>query len=371
MASDAPAAAALETRLKRLIAHGGPIPLADFMRAALLDPEAGYYARAEPFGARGDFVTAPEVSQLFGEIVGAFLVDLWRRAGAPANARLMELGPGRGTLMADVLRVAALAPDFLSGPAAGVDLVEASPRLAEEQRDRLAAEAGRIRWHAALPDPMPVPTFVIANEFFDALPIRQFERRAGAWRERRVGVGEDGAFVFVLGPPTPLPEAPDADVPEGAVIEVRPEADALMRTLAAHVVRHGGAVLAIDYGYAAPPLASTFQSVSGHRAVDPLAAPGTRDLTAHVDFAALARAARAEGAAAFGPVEQGDFLLSLGLLERAGRLGADKDERVRAEIRAAVERLAGPEAMGRLFKVLAVTAGDVAPAGFDRVGPSP
>ncbi len=353
----------LAARLKTMIARGGPIPVAEYMALCLTDPADGYYAAGTAIGAGGDFTTAPEVSQLFGEIVGAFLVDLWRRAGEPAGARLVELGPGRGTLMADVLRVRArLAPAFLAGEGGGVDLVEASPGMRAATARRLAGAGVPLVFHERLPALPPRPTFVLANEFFDALPVRQFQRHGGRWHERMVGLAPDGRLAFELGPPVPEVAGGSA-APDGAIREISPAAEAVVSTLAAHVAANGGALLAIDYG-GEGPLGPTLQAVRGHAATDPLAAPGKADLSAHVDFARLAAAARAAGAHVFGPVTQGAFLLSLGLLERAGRLGADKDEAVREEIRAAVERLAGPDGMGELFKVLVVAAPGVVPAGF-------
>ncbi len=318
----------LAARIRRIIEADGPISLAAYMAHCLGDPEHGYYMTRDPLGAAGDFVTAPEVSQMFGEIVGAWLAHAWELAPAP-RIRLVELGPGRGTLMADVLRVAARHPHFCA--AVSVHLVETSPVL------------------------------VVANEFFDALPIRQFIRSEGAWRERVVGLNAAGQLSFGIGPEL-LAEGPEA--PEGAVLEVAPAGEALAGEIARRIAADGGAALIVDYGYATGGPGETLQAMRRHAFVDPLAAPGEADLTAHVDFATLARQAKAAGAAVHGPIAQGKFLLSLGLRERAERLGAAAAAPTRETLRASVERLAGAEGMGGLFKVLALTRPGVTPPPF-------
>jgi len=319
-----------EARLRARIAAEGPISVADYMAEA----NAHYYATRDPFGAAGDFTTAPEISQMFGELVGIWLAELWRRAGAPAAARYVELGPGRGTLAADALRAmrgAGLAPP--------VELVEASPVLRLAQAERVAA-----RWHddlATLPEGGPL--LVVANEFFDALPIRQFERE----RELRVGVA-DGRFVR-----------------DGAVeTETSPSALAIVADLARRLVRLGGAALIVDYGHDRPGTGDTLQAVSAHAAADPFQAPGERDLTAHVDFHALAGAARGAGVRVFGPAPQGVWLEAMGIKLRAASLAKAAPERA-AEIAAARVRLTAPGQMGRLFKAMALVApGWPEPAGF-------
>lgn len=346
----------LGRRLARLIAEAGPITVADYMAHCLGDPEHGYYLTREPFGPAGDFVTAPEISQMFGELVGAWLAEAWHAAGRPSPVRLVELGPGRGTLAADVARTLALLPDLVA--ATTLHLVETSPRLRDVQARTLAAAPVAVDWHDGL-DAVPSGfTLAVANEFFDALPVRQFVRTPEAWRERVVGLGPDGGLAFGLGPgalaacelPPRLREAPP-----GAILEVSPASVAVMQTLAGRIARHGGAALAIDYGHAESGIGETLQAVARHAFADPLAAPGEADLTAHVDFAALARAARSAGAAAHGPIGQGDFLAALGLAQRAERLARDATPAIRATVSAAAERLAAPDQMGTLFKVLAVT----------------
>lgn len=346
----------LEHRIKARIRLDGPMSVFDYMGVCLADPELGYYMAREPFGKGGDFVTAPEVSQMFGEVIGAFLVEAWERLGRPAPFHLVEFGPGRGTLMADVLRVAKRQPAFVA--AARLGLVETSPRLRAKQAATLAGAPLAPIWYAAAEEIPPGPLLAVANEFFDALPIRQFQRDHGAWRERVVGLDTEGRLAFGLGP-TALPESGLSQrlgaAAEGAIVEVAPVGVAIMTHLARRIAASGGLLLAVDYGYSGPAFGDTFQAVRSHTPVDVLDRPGEADLTAHVDFTALAVAAARAGAAVHGPVEQGDFLLALGLAERAGRLGADKDEATRADIVAQVERLAGPEEMGSLFKVLAVT----------------
>ncbi|MGX1308871.1 NADH dehydrogenase [ubiquinone] 1 alpha subcomplex assembly factor 7 [Amorphus suaedae] len=354
----------LAARLTAEIAETGPITVADYMARCLGDPHDGYYTTRIPFGSAGDFVTAPEVSQIFGELIGAWLLAVWDAAGAPAPVRLVELGPGLGTLMADILRVAALRPAFLS--AIRVDLVETSPVLRAAQAERLADAPCPLAWHDRVEDVPEGPALVIANEFFDALPIRQFVRTRAGWGERMVGIDADGRLAFGVGPGT-LPAAALAAFetqPEGTILEVQPVGDAIMTGLASRIARDGGALLAIDYGYAAAGTGDTLQAMRAHAFADPLAEPGAADLTAHVNFAALAAAAKRAGAAIHGPITQGAFLLGLGLVERAQRLAAGKDEAAFRSIEADVGRLAGADQMGELFKVLAVTPPGLLPPPF-------
>jgi SAM-dependent MidA family methyltransferase len=346
----------LAGKLRRLIEANGPMSMADYMSHCLTDPEHGYYVTRDPFGPAGDFVTAPEVSQMFGEIVGAWLAHAWQLCGAPSPARLVELGPGRGTLMADIQRVGAAVPGFTS--ALSVHLVEISPVLRRQQAEMLARH--RVRWHASFAEVPDGPLFLIANEFFDALPIRQYVRVEGVWRERVVGLDGD-RLTFGLGPGQ-LECGPQA--PEGSLFEVSAAADAQVADITARITAQDGAALIIDYGHSETTPGETLQAVKGHRYADPLEAPGEADLTAHVDFAALASRARTEGAAAHGPLTQGEFLLKLGLLERAARLGATADAAARESLRAAVDRLAKPDQMGALFKVLAITRPGLEPLPF-------
>ncbi|MBB5752012.1 class I SAM-dependent methyltransferase [Prosthecomicrobium pneumaticum] len=360
--SGAPAEAPtpLARRLALRIAADGPITVAAYMEACLGDPEHGYYARREPFGTAGDFVTAPEISQMFGELIGLWAIERWRAIGRPEAFVLAELGPGRGTLMADLLRAARIEPGFLA--AARIVLVETSARLRAIQSATLAGHA--VLWRdevAALPGG---PLIAVANEFFDALPIRQFERTEAGIAERMVGL-RDGALVFGLRPGARLDasrEARLAAAPAGSVLEIAPAGERLAALLGARIARSGGALLAIDYGHGGG-FGDTLQALRRHAYDPPLAHPGEADLTAHVDFAALAAAAAGAGGRPEQLETQGGFLLRHGLLERAGRLGAGKDGAIQEAIRAAVERLAGPRAMGELFKVLAVHGTAVGPEG--------
>lgn len=331
-------------RFARLIAAEGPQPVARFMAEAV----AHYYANRDPFGTAGDFVTAPEVSQMFGELIGLWAADLWDRAGRPAPLRLVELGPGRGTLMRDAWRAVAKAlPGFAD--AASVHLVETSPALTAQQRETL--EGLPAAWHTDLDGVPPGFAIIVANEFFDALPIRQFVRGGQGWHERLVGLDAGGVLAFALSPPVPGIDLPEA--PEGSMLEASPARSAYAARIAGRLAEQGGAALLIDYGHAASGIGDTLQALKAHRFVDVLRDAGEADLTAHVDFAALARAARAAGARVAGPAGQGEFLLGLGLAARAERLKASRPAEA-AGIDAAVARLTGTEAMGSLFLVMAL-----------------
>ncbi len=317
-----------------------------------------YYARAETqFGRAGDFTTAPEISQGFGEVLGAWAAVVWQAMGRPAPVLLVELGPGRGTLMADALRaVAQVMPEFRA--ALRLHLVEASASLRAAQARALGDAV--VAWHEDLATLPPGPAIVLGNEFLDALPIRQFERRGDAWMERFV---EEGRFVLREAAPAPaLPAA----APEGAVQEVGEAAQALAAALGARLAASGGAALFLDYGPAAPGFGDTLQAMRGQqRGVDPLDAPGSADLTAHVDFTAVAEAARGAGAAAHGPLPQGLFLQRLGLMSRAAML-AQARPRLAGEILSGAERLVAAEGMGRLFKALCLCDSALpAPPGFE------
>jgi NADH dehydrogenase [ubiquinone] 1 alpha subcomplex assembly factor 7 len=327
------------------------------MRMALLDEEHGYYMRRDPLGAAGDFITAPEMSQIFGELVGLFLVQAWEDRGRPRRFHLVELGPGRGTLMADILRAARIRPGF--GEAAQIVLVEASPALRAAQRQTLNGMA--VQWVRGLDDFGGGPCFVIANEFFDALPVQQFVRSDHGWHERIVAAHGDD-LVFALSETGTSSRFGDAAV--GSILETGPDAIAVTRTISERVVRSDGVALIIDYGYAGPSLGDTFQAVKRHAYCDPLAEPGNADLTFHVDFAALAAAGQTQGARVSGPTTQAEFLRALGIHLRAGTLKRGAPEQT-SDIDAAVERLTSPKQMGTLFKVLALSApGSPQLAGF-------
>lgn len=346
----------LARRLAEQIAAHGPVSVAEYMAMCLFDPQDGYYTTREPFGADGDFTTAPEISQMFGEIVGVWLVAAWRALGRPLPATIAEIGPGRGTLMKDLLRtIRRLAPELESG--SQIALIEASPRLAEVQRRTLGEASPHISWLRTAVELPPHPLFIVGNELFDAVPVRQFVKTRAGWRERMVGLDEAGALAFFAGmaslDDTLLPHG-SADAPEGSIFEIAPARGAVMAGIAERIARDGGAGLFFDYGHLASSLGDTLQAVH-HHAYDPvLDHPGGADLTSHVDFEALAREAKRQGLKT-AAMPQGEFLLAMGLLERAGSLGANADETRREEIREEVERLAAPDQMGELFKALAIS----------------
>jgi NADH dehydrogenase [ubiquinone] 1 alpha subcomplex assembly factor 7 len=340
--------------LARQIAATGPITVADYMAACLTHPEHGYYMGRDPLGAAGDFTTAPEISQMFGELIGLALAQAWIDQGRPDPFTLAELGPGRGTLMADLVRATRSVPGFLD--AARLWLVELSPALRARQR---AALSGYDAAWARTVDAMPTaPLFLIANEFFDALPIRAFQRGARGWHERVIALDADGRLAFALAPPGPVPDPQPVDLPEGTVIERRPAAAPVMAAIAARMGGHGGAALIVDYG-SWGGTGDTLQAVKDHAFADPLAEPGQADLTAHVDFAALA--AMAPGLAAAPLTPQGVFLERLGIAARAQRLARTLSGRARDAHIAAHRRLTHPDEMGTLFQVLGLSAPGMPP----------
>ena len=359
----------LGDHLGRRIALKGPLTVAEYMAEVLGHPRFGVYACRDPIGAAGDFTTAPEISQMVGELVGLWCAVVWRSMGEPDPIRLVELGPGRGTLMADALRAARGVPAFRA--AIRLHLVETSARLRTGQRQALA-ECDLQRdpaWHESLAGVPDGPLVVVANEFFDALPIRQFERTRMGWCERLVGIDAGGGLRFVLAPSPSPPIPPNlTDAPIGSVVEIRPAAAGIAHELGRRVARFGGAALIVDYGHAESAAGDTLQAVRRHRYLDPLDAPGTADLTAHVDFQVLARAAADGGARTWGPVPQGRFLESLGIGARAGALSGNATPGQAADIRAAHRRLVDPVEMGTLFKILAVAHPDLPPpSGFEGV----
>ena len=349
------AEAPLVERLKQRIARDGPISVEAYMQACLADAGAGYYATRQPIGKDGDFVTAPEVSQIFGELIGLWAAAVWQAMGMPKPVVIAELGPGRGTLIQDALRVWHSVPGLLD--AVSVALVETSPALRSMQKAKLNERPATIQWYECLEDVPQGPLVVIANEFLDALPVRQFLSRDSAWRERFVALGAGGAFVFVDGDTVDC----SLDAPDGAIFETRPGAGALVSVLAARAAHALIAALFIDYGHETPGLGDTLQAVRRHDYADPLASPGEADLTAHVDFAALKRTAEAAGLNAYGPMPQGAFLLKLGLEARRDRLLQHASEAQAGAILTGAARLADPRQMGLLFKALSVTSAGLAP----------
>ena len=343
---------ALAARIAALIAAQGPISVAQYMTLALHDSQSGYYATHDPFGAKGDFVTAPEISQIFGEMLGLWCGQAWIDQGCPKNAKLVELGPGRGTLLADALRALKRVPRFLDE--IELVLVEASPSLREIQRATLKDSGARIRWAPHF-DVRDAPLLLLANEFFDALPVRQYIKTTRGWCERMV-VLKDGALDFALAPqvtPAAAIPASRAGAPEGGVYETSPAGTALAEEIARVIAGHGGAALLLDYGYAGIGFGETLQAVGGHRFAEVLADPGGLDLSAHVDFAALTDAARHGGAQIFGPRPQGEFLDQLGIGARARRL-IEANPAEAENVSAAVARLTAPTQMGTLFQAMAL-----------------
>jgi NADH dehydrogenase [ubiquinone] 1 alpha subcomplex assembly factor 7 len=359
---------ALARRLTQRIRTTGPISVADYME----EVSAVYYASRDPFGVAGDFITAPEVSQVFGELIGLWCADLWQRLGAPDPVLLVELGPGRGTLMADALRAARMVPGFVE--AARLHLVERSPLLRAKQAETLAAHAPQ--WHESIATLPPGPMLLVANEFLDALPIIQFEQHGPRWYERRVGLDASGATLRFCLAPEPLVEIPSGTLREneGKIREISPAAERVGELVGVQLHRYGGAALFIDYGYHHRSddvaLGDTLQALQHHRPVAVLEDPGSADLTAHVDFAAFARAAALGGAVTYGPVTQRDFLLRLGLEARRARLIERATPAQADAINSGCRRLIDDDAMGSLFKVLALGRKDApVPAGFAAEGP--
>ncbi|MEO9340181.1 class I SAM-dependent methyltransferase [Mesorhizobium sp. SB112] len=346
----------LNERIRAQVATEGPMTVADYMALCLFHPQLGYYTTREPFGAAGDFTTAPEISQMFGELIGAWLASAWLDAERPMPVTVAEIGPGRGTLMKDILRVLQrLDRDLFSS--AHFAMIETSSRLTEIQKETLSGIDANVVWQNSIETLPDFPLFIIGNELFDAIPMRQFVFSGGKWKERVVGLDENGALRFAAGAgsldPALLPA--DADKAEdGAIFEIAPARNNLMSGIAERIARSGGAGLFIDYGYRETALGDTFQALRKHDYEDVLASPGEADLTSHVDFSMLATSAEAQGLATK-LTTQGEFLLSMGLLERAGALGANADEATRERLRGEVERLAGPDAMGELFKVLEIS----------------
>jgi NADH dehydrogenase [ubiquinone] 1 alpha subcomplex assembly factor 7 len=358
----------LEQEIRRLIAAAGPMPVADYMRLCLTHPQHGYYTTRDPFGSSGDFVTAPEISQMFGELIGLWLASAWRQMGAPENVRLIELGPGRGTMMKDVLRAVRVVKPFRS--AIVLHMVEISPVLKEAQQEMLADTDVPAFWHETLDDVASGPCMIIANEFIDALPIHQAVKQPDGWHERVIEIGADGNLGFGIaretlphfetGLPRALRQSPD-----GAIFEWRDDRFALEL---GRRVRSEGVALILDYGHIHYSTGDTLQAVAGHAYANPLHNPGEADLTAHVDFEALAQSAESIGGRIHGPITQRDFLLHLGIDKRAETLKSGLPRDKAREIDMAQSRLTetGAKGMGQLFKVLAVTDPKVGPlAGFE------
>jgi NADH dehydrogenase [ubiquinone] 1 alpha subcomplex assembly factor 7 len=347
----------LQAELRKLIKSSGPMPVWRYMEQCLTHPQHGYYVARDPLGREGDFTTSPEVSQMFGELLGLWAASVWKAIDSPSVLRLIELGPGRGTMMADALRALRVLPPLYQS--LSVHLVEINPVLRDKQKSTLTG-VRNIAWHERLDEVPDGPSVILANEYFDVLPIHQVVKREAGWHERVVEIDGNGELVFgTAAEPTPrfealLPPLVRA-APVGAVFEWRPDAE-IMR-IATRVRDQGGAALIIDYGHLRSDVGDTFQAIARHSFTDPLKNPGQADITAHVDFQALARAAEDLGAQVHGPVPQGDFLKRLGIETRAVTLMAKTTPEISEDISGALKRLigGGRGGMGSMFKVLAVS----------------
>jgi len=364
----------LQSEIKKLIKSSGPMPVWRYMELCLMHPQHGYYISRDPLGREGDFVTAPEVSQMFGELLGLWAASVWKTMGSPSLLRLVELGPGRGTMMADALRALRVLPPLYQ--MLNIHLVEINPVLRDKQKATLQA-ARNVSWHDSIDEVPDGPAIIFANEYFDVLPIHQAVRRETGWHERVVVLDESGKLTFDAAPdPLPrfevlLPPLLRA-APAGAVFEWRPDTEIMK--IASRVRDQDGAALIVDYGHLRSDAGDTFQAIAGHSFTDPLQTPGQADVTAHVDFQALAQAAEDMGARVHGPVTQGDFLQRLGIETRAVTLMAKASHEVSEDISSALKRLigGGRGGMGVMFKVLGISdprltmlpgLGDEKPAG--------
>jgi SAM-dependent MidA family methyltransferase len=352
----------LQSEIKKLIKSSGPMPVWRYMELCLMHPEHGYYVSRDPLGREGDFTTAPEVSQMFGELLGLWAASLWRTMGSPSLLRLIELGPGRGTMMADALRAVRVLPPLYQ--TLSVHLVEINPVLRKKQQATLSG-VRNVAWHDDIDEVPDGPYIIFANEYFDVLPIHQVVKRENGWHERMVELDPNGKLVFGASlNPIPrfevlLPPLVRA-APVGAVFEWRPDSEIMK--IASRVRDQDGAALIIDYGHVRSDAGDTFQAIARHSFTDPLNAPGQADVTAHVDFQALGRAAEDVGALVHGPVTQGEFLKRLGIETRAVALMAKAAPEVSEDISAALKRLTagGRTGMGALFKVLGVSSPNLA-----------
>ncbi len=371
MSKPKPVAGERNSELGSLIADmikaDGPMPVDRYMALALGHERHGYYMGRDPFGRAGDFITAPEVSQMFGELIGIWCAAGWQMMDAPATWNLIELGPGRGTLLADLVRACSVMPGLRDGM--NVHLVETSPVLKTMQAETLRRSGIEATWHDRLEDVPDAQSLIIANEFFDALPICQLHKQAGRWHERVVGLTDDGKLAFGVAndPVAPaLVPAWAGQAADGDITEFSPARDAVAREIGRRITADLGAALIIDYGHMRSAVGDTMQAIRKHQFADVLAQPGKADITSNVDFEALASAVTADGAIPYGPVMQGDFLIKMGLKEREEMLRARADARQRIRLSKGAQRLVSGNQMGQLFKVLAVTHPDMPkPAPFN------
>lgn len=357
----------LGTIIADMIAADGPMLVDRYMALALGHDRHGYYMGRDPFGRAGDFITAPEVSQMFGELIGIWCAAGWQLMDAPAEWNLIELGPGRGTLLADLVRACSVMPGLRDGMK--VHLVEMSPALKTMQSETLKRAGIEASWHDRLEDVPDGQSLIIANEFFDALPVSQLQKQAGQWHERAVGLAADGKLTFGLASERVAPAlVPSwaATAADGDIAEFSPVRDAVAREIGRRITKDMGAALVIDYGHMRSAAGDTLQAIRKHQFAEVLAQPGEADITSHVDFEALKDAVTADGAKAYGPVMQGDFLIKMGLKEREEMLRARADARQRIRLSKGAQRLVSGNQMGQLFKVLAVTHPDMPkPAPFN------
>lgn len=349
----------LTDHIKQLITETGPIPLSTYMSLALSHPSLGYYTASQPIGRGGDFITAPEVSQIFGELVGIWALQTWLEMGAPDNVHLIELGPGRGTLMNDLLRIAKLDPKFTK--ALTLHLVEISPTLRQLQEAALADHGLNLIFHQSLDTVPNGPKIILANEFFDALPIRQFQRRGQHWHERLIGLHQNNLAFGLAQDPTPDTLFPDTirDATDNEIFELPVTSDQNLMALCQAMEGEPSAALIIDYGYDRTQTGDTFQAVKAHQYTNPLEAPGSADLTSHVNFDRLAAHAIHQGITAHKLMTQGDFLTKMGIIERREQLTQANPDTGQS-IATDVARLIDPDQMGTLFKVLMLSSGGLA-----------
>jgi SAM-dependent MidA family methyltransferase len=359
----------LEAEIRRRIAQHGPMPVAQYMELCLTHPEYGYYITRDPLGSSGDFTTSPEISQMFGELLGIWAAAVWRTMGSPENVRLVELGPGRGTLMLDALRAAKVLPEFRAAVVA--HMVEISPVLETLQRLALGVSDVPVFWHRSFGEVPDGPLIVIANEFFDALPVHQAVMCADGWHERVVKIDEDRKLHFSIArdPNLRIDDFLPADMRPARIGEIFEwRSDEMTLELSDRVVQSGGVALIVDYGHTRTSIGDTLQAVGAHQFADPLSAPGRVDLTAHVDFEALAGAAESAGARVLGPVGQGEFLYRLGIEQRAAALKTGTPHDQALAIQSALVRLTStePTGMGRMIKALGLSAPSLGPLpGFE------
>jgi NADH dehydrogenase [ubiquinone] 1 alpha subcomplex assembly factor 7 len=347
----------LLSEIKKLIKSSGPMPVWRYMELCLMHPKHGYYLSRDPLGREGDFTTAPEVSQMFGELLGLWAASVWKAIGSPPLLRLIEIGPGRGTMTADALRALRVLPPLYQ--ALSIHLVEVNPVLREKQKATLSGTRN-LTWHDTIDDVPDGPSVIFANEYFDVLPIHQAVKRENGWHERTVELDDGGKLAFgAATEPIPrfevlLPPWVRA-APVGAVFEWRPDVEIMK--IASRVRDQEGAALVIDYGHLRSDAGDTFQAIARHSFADPLKNPGEADVTAHVDFQALVRATEDLGARVHGPVPQGDFLKRLGIETRAVSLMAKASHEVSEDVAGALKRLigGGSSGMGQMFKVLGIS----------------